>query len=77
MMTEVLLNVTNRQIEAICKEEHQRFLKKYKGIVAYKAVVVDICKFKNKIWLVIARLILSARRASGSYFLLFVRLLAG
>ncbi|XP_018576691.1 arginine/serine-rich protein PNISR isoform X2 [Anoplophora glabripennis] len=31
MMTEILLNVTNRQIEAICKEEHQRFLKKYKA----------------------------------------------
>ncbi|KAJ8918996.1 hypothetical protein NQ315_016900 [Exocentrus adspersus] len=30
-MTEILLNVTSRQIESICKEEHQRFLKKYKA----------------------------------------------
>lgn len=31
-MTEILLNVTNRHIEAICKEELQRYTKKYKGI---------------------------------------------
>ncbi|XP_023020972.2 uncharacterized protein isoform X4 [Leptinotarsa decemlineata] len=30
-MTEILLNVTNHQIEAICKEELQRFTKKYKA----------------------------------------------
>ncbi|KAJ8985080.1 hypothetical protein NQ317_019764 [Molorchus minor] len=39
-MTEILLNVTNRHIEAICKEEHQRYTKKYKGIVANRALLV-------------------------------------
>lgn len=49
-MTEILLNVTNRQIEAICKEELQRYTKKYKGIIVnrifsvikqYKLIKID------------------------------------
>lgn len=32
-MTEILLNVTNREIQQICKEELQRYFIKNKGIV--------------------------------------------
>lgn len=32
-MTEILLNVTNREIQQICKEELQRYITKNKGIV--------------------------------------------
>lgn len=36
MMTEILLTVTNRHIETICKEELQRFLKRHKGILLFR-----------------------------------------
>lgn len=32
-MTEILLSVTNREIQQICKEELQRYINKNKGIV--------------------------------------------
>lgn len=40
-MTEILLTVTNRQIEVICKEELQRFLKRHKGIIKLFSVAYE------------------------------------
>lgn len=39
-MTEILLKVTNEQIEQVCKEERQRYIKKRKGIVFHPTLVV-------------------------------------
>lgn len=35
-MTEILLTVTSRHIDAICREELQRFVKKHKGIMRFR-----------------------------------------
>lgn len=43
-MTEILLKVTNREIEAICREELQRYYKKHKGI----GIWTPFCKIKIK-----------------------------
>lgn len=51
-MTEILLKVTNREIENICYEELQRHQKKYKGIVGVRA---SSCNFAfNKFTLIIS-----------------------
>jgi arginine/serine-rich splicing factor 18 len=48
-MTEILLKVTTREIESICREELQRHHKKYKGI----GIRASPCKLTNKKSLVV------------------------
>lgn len=48
-MTEILLNVTNREIHQICKEELQRYISKSKGIViSHHDTVQTLCPFEYK-----------------------------
>lgn len=77
-MTEILLNVTNREIYTICKEELQRHLKRAKGIVQNrkkveqncKCICFLVCKNFEPLKLILAIII-------ETLLLSFVRLLAG
>lgn len=44
-MTEILLNVTNKEIQQICKEELQRYINKNKGIVQKIEEAINIVIF--------------------------------
>lgn len=54
MMTEILLNVTNRHIETICREELQRFSRKRKGIIKFRFFSVV---YRNKSLIITANTI--------------------
>lgn len=76
-MTEILLKVTTAQIEAICREEHQRHVKKLKGIVVNWTVSQKLVNQNQLLWdIFIYKLLNAVLHRRLSYFCC-VRLLTG